>query len=41
LHWKDETFITKFYESLKKHVKDKIAKKNRFKELTKYIEYMI
>jgi len=38
LHWEDETLITKFYEGLKKYIKDEIAKEDRSKELTKYIE---
>jgi len=41
LHWKNETFITKFYEGLKKYIKDEIVKKDRFKKLTKYIEHTI
>jgi len=38
LHWENNTFITKFYKSLKEHIKDEITKKDRPEELTKYIE---
>ena len=41
LYWEDDTFIVKFYEDLKEYIKDEIAKEDRPKELTKYIEYII
>ncbi len=33
--------MVKFYKGLKEHIKDEIAKKDRFEELVKYIEYAI
>ena len=41
LYWEDKTFIIKFYEDLKEHIKDEIAKEDRPEELAKYIEYTV